>query len=218
MNGEETLDKLKTAKDRAEAYQQLANRARDRFESFRAYSIRLTFGLWTLFAASVAGVFMAPTGTITLCHVVVGVLFAVSLLVLFCWWLRWERDVSQRDNRVSYWWETHVWGLVDGTIPDQFQPHTSKGQSGDKWHSALVADRDAEIRRHANLGKRPFIHWINIGVTAALAVVFCVVLVGKFHAVPAEAPPQATITIEGGSIVADGTAKFKLGSEPAKTP
>jgi len=184
-------DKKMTDAQRAEVYHQLANRARGRFESFRTHCMKVTFGLWTLLAAGVAGVFMARPGTITVGLAVLGCFFAAFVVGAHWTWLSYAREVSQRDNRVSYWWETHVWRLLNEEVPNQLQPWeklqeykeqwyskslAKKKDNSKEWHSVWESDRDGEIERLAEVKKHPCSHWIDVGVTGALAVAFCVVL------------------------------------------
>ncbi len=106
---------------KSEVCLRLAEHAAKRYESFRGVHWRINFGLWTLLAGGAALV-LTLEAPITTGQFWIGCIIAVSLfLIYFFLWMPYSHMVFQRNQRQSFWWESHVHQIIYPKAADKGQ-------------------------------------------------------------------------------------------------
>ncbi|MFH1922379.1 MAG: hypothetical protein ABIP48_21155 [Planctomycetota bacterium] len=207
-------EKTMEDKERADLFLALANRATERFESYRRLEWRTLLALWATFGVGAGVVISADAWNPCAWEAVVAVVVVV-VAIYGCWrhWLPYLSSSIRRTNWLSYYWETHVERILGPERPKILQPPPDN----DTWPSAFDTDpnnvlgkAEGENRELPSTWHRA--QWIQLSVTILFGCLFVFALASKaYHASETQGAPSK-MTIEGGSLeINNGTSKLKLG-------
>lgn len=184
-------------REKTEAYLRLADRAWTRFQSRRDVEWKTAIGLWSVFGAGAGVVLTARTWSPGLGEVIAAVAVVVAVGIYYCfWWIPYLTREMQRDQRVSYYWETHVHRSLGVPLPEHLMPpQPPPGQQGD-WPSAQ--DQNINVVGGVGSTARKLSRRTHVvqKAQAAITLVFGVLFVGAmwtkyYRNSPPSVPPAA---------------------------
>lgn len=209
VQGQNEMD----AKDKADLYCKLREAARQRLESIRGLTWKVNIGLWTILFVGTGFLMSAKVWTPSILHTIVVTVLAVIGAFLQLWWLAFTQRRHEKDNRQSYWWETHVLRIIgdERTLPrqlapDNLSPEDRKKQPAKCWHSAFDLDHEDPDHwgRNVDIGRLPPVQWFQFGITCLLTLLLIFTAWAKY----ADGQPHETAF--SSKTLAQTLAKFGL--------